>query len=292
MIIDGKEIAKKIIEELKTKPGDWRDKFFGAVLVGEDPASLNFLKQKEKIAKELGVGFRLYKIPETTSTDDLRAEIGMLSKPKNCGGFIVQLPLPDSVNKHYVLNAIPKEKDVDCLGEKALGAFYTGRGEVAPPSVETVAEVLKHHFGPTSIETKADKGNQSLRDKKFVLIGAGFLIGKPVGFWLQNRAGEVTILDSSIKDVRKKISDADVVVCGTSQAGLFSASDLREGALVIDFGFSKKDEKITGDFNPSASSGQVHDGAEEKNIAYTKTPGGTGPILVAELYENFFKLNS
>ena len=292
MIIDGKEIAKKIIEELKTKPGDWRDKFFGAVLVGEDPASLNFLKQKEKIAKELGVGFRLYKIPETTSTDDLRAEIGMLSKPKNCGGFIVQLPLPDSINKHYVLNAIPKEKDVDCLGEKALGAFYTGRGEVAPPSVETVAEVLKYHFGPASIEIKGDKENQSLRDKKFVLIGAGFLIGKPVGFWLQNRAGEVTILDSSIKDVRKKISDADVVVCGTSQAGLFSASDLREGALVIDFGFSKKDEKITGDFNPSASSGQVHDGAEEKNIAYTKTPGGTGPILVAELYENFFKLNS
>ena len=81
-------------------------------------------------------------------------------------------------------------------------------------------------------------------------------------------------------------------MCGTSQAGLFSANDLKEGALVIDFGFSKKDGKITGDFNPSASSGQVHDGAEEKNIAYTKTPGGTGPILVAELYENFFKLNS
>lgn len=273
MIIDGKIIADKLIKELKEKPGSWREKFFGAMLVGDDPASVNFLKQKEKVAEELGISFRLYRAPETTSTDDLRAEIHMLSKPKNCGGFIVQLPLPESVNKHYVLNSIPKEKDVDCLGEKALGAFYTGRGRVAPPAVEVVDEILGSQIA----------NRKSLRELKFILIGAGFLIGKPVGFWLQNRAGEVTIYDSSVKNFHPNLKEADVIVSGTGAAGLFSAKDLKEGALVIDFGYGHKDGRIVGDLDP--------EGADEKNITYTKTPGGTGPILVAKLYENFWKLN-
>ena len=282
MVIDGKKIAGQIIEELKAKPGDWKDKFMGGMLVGEDPASVNFLKQKEKVAKELGIDFRLYKAPEKATTDDLRAEIGMLSRPKNCGGFLVQLPLPEHINRHYALNAISKEKDVDCLSEQALGAFYTGRGKVAPPAVETVEEILKSQIA---------KG-KSLRELKFILIGAGFLIGKPVGFWLQNRAGEVTIYDSSVKNFHPNLKEADVVISGAGHPNLLSAKDLKEGALVIDFGYAQMDGKISGDFDPSASSGQVHDGADEKNIAYTKTPGGTGPVLVSKLYENFWKLNT
>lgn len=274
MAIDGKLIAEKLIEELKTKPGDWRGKFLGAMLVGEDPASVNFLKQKERVAQELGISFRLYKAQASVTTDDLRAEIGMLSKPKNCGGFLVQLPLPEQVNKHYVLNAVPKDKDVDVLSEQALGAFYTGRGKVAPPAVETVEEILKNQFGE----------EKSLRDLKFILIGAGFLIGKPVGFWLQNRAGEVTIYDSSVKNFHPNLKEADVIISGTGSPRLFSVKDLKEGALVIDFGYASREGKISGDFDPT--------GADERGVMYTKTPGGTGPVLVAKLYENFIKLNS
>jgi len=273
MIIDGKKIAGQIIEKLKTKPGNWKDKFMGGMLVGEDPASVNFLKQKERVAKELGIDFRLYKAPERATTDDLRAEIGMLSRPKNCGGFLAQLPLPEHINRHYALNAIPKEKDVDCLSEQALGAFYTGRGKVAPPAVDTVAEVLNFNI----------LSSKPIRELKFILIGAGFLIGKPVGFWLQNKAGEVMIYDSSVKNFHPNLKDADVIISGAGYPNLFSAKDLKERALVIDFGFNKVGEKIVGDFSP--------EGADEKNIVYTKTPGGTGPILVAKLYENFWKLN-
>lgn len=274
MIIDGKLIAQKIIEELKAKPGGWKEKFMGGMLVGENSASVNFLKQKEKVAKELGINFRLYKSPEKATTDDLRAEIGMLARPKNCGGFLVQLPLPEHINRHYALNAIPKEKDVDCLSEQALGAFYTGRGRIAPPAVETVAEILKNYFGE----------KKSLRDLKFILIGAGFLIGKPVGFWLQNKAGEVTIYDSSVKNFHPNLKEADVIISGAGSPNLFSAKDLKEGALVIDFGYAQLEGKISGDFN--------NEGVDEKNIAYTKTPGGTGPVLVSKLYENFWKLNA
>ena len=277
MIIDGKTIADNIIERLRAQPKP--EKFFGAALVGDDPASLNFLKQKERVARALGIEFRLHQLPLGTTTDELRAEIGRLAAPKTCGAFIVQLPLPETVNRYYVLNAIPKEKDVDCLSEAALGAFYTERGKIAPPSVATVEEILQHEHRDLSDKPGA------LRELKAVVIGAGFLIGKPVGFWLQNRVAELVVLDVSVKNVHDKLSDADIVIAGAGHAGLFNAQHLKPGAVVIDFGFNRNAEgKIIGDFDPS--------GAEEKNIHYTKTPGGTGPVLVAKLFENFYALNS
>lgn len=270
MVIDGKEIAHAITERLGKLPKP--EKFFGAVLVGNDLASLNFLKQKERVARELGVLFRLYEMPLTMTTDDLRAEIGRLAGPKTCGGFIVQLPLPEHVNRHYVLNAIPKEKDVDFLSEAALGAFYTGRSRAVPPSAGTVEEILKLE-------------QRNLRDLTVVMVGAGFLIGKPVGFWLQNRVAELIVLDDAIKDLHARLRDADIVISGAGHPALFGAEHLKEGAAVIDFGFSHgADGKLAGDFNPA--------GADARNIHYTKTPGGTGPILVAKLFENFYVLNN
>lgn len=277
MIIDGKTIANDIIERLRAQPKT--DKFFGAALVGDDLASLNFLKQKERVARELGIEFRLHQLPLAITTDALRAEIGRLAAPKTCGAFIVQLPLPEAINRYYVLNAIPKEKDVDCLSEAALGAFYTERGEIAPPSVATVEEILRREY--RGLENKPG----ALRELKAVVIGAGFLIGKPVGFWLQNRVAELVVLDASVKNIHDKLGDADIVIAGAGHANLFSARHLKEGAVVIDFGFNRTaDGKSIGDFDPAA--------ADEKSIRYTKTPGGTGPILVAKLFENFYKLNS
>lgn len=276
MVIDGRAIAGEIIARLKglPKPG----KFLGAVLVGDDPASLNFLKQKEKIARELSIEFRQYQLPVGIATDDLRNEISRLAAPKDCGGFIVQLPLPEGVNRDEILNAIPREKDVDCLSEAALDAFRVGHGAIAPPPVGVVEEILKREI---------EGGNmvRQLRELKAVVIGAGFLIGKPVGFWLRDRVSELAVFDITTEDVQKKLSDADIVVAGAGHANLFGAADLKKGAIVIDFGFSRnEDGKIEGDFDPA--------GADEKDIHYTKTPGGTGPILVAKLLENFYTLNS
>jgi methylenetetrahydrofolate dehydrogenase (NADP+)/methenyltetrahydrofolate cyclohydrolase len=277
MIIDGKTIANDIIERLRARPKS--GKFFGAALVGDDPASLNFLKQKEHVAHELGIEFRLHQLPLDITTDALRSEIGRLAEPKTCGGFIVQLPLPDAINRYYVLNAIPKEKDVDCLSEAALGAFYTERGKIVPPAVATVEEILQHEHSDFLMEPGA------LRELKAVVIGAGFLIGKPVGFWLQNRVAELVVLDASVKNIHDKLGDADILIAGAGHAGLFGAQHVKAGAIVIDFGFNRSAEgHVIGDFDPA--------GAEKKNIHYTKTPGGTGPVLVAKLYENFYALNS
>jgi methylenetetrahydrofolate dehydrogenase (NADP+) / methenyltetrahydrofolate cyclohydrolase len=268
MVIDGKAIADDILARLKKLPKP--EKFFGAVLVGDDAASLNFLKQKEKVGRALGIDFRLYQLPATITTDELRAEIGRLAAPKNCGGFIVQLPLPDKINRHYVLNAIPKEKDIDFLSEPSLGAFYTGRARAMPPSAGVVEEILKME-------------KRDLRDLTVVMVGAGFLIGKPVAFWLQNRVAELIVLDNMVKDVHARLIEGDIVISGAGVPGLFAAKHLRKGAVVIDFGFSEKNGKGAGDFDPT--------GADEKDIHYTKTPGGTGPVLVAKLFENFYILN-
>ena len=114
MVIDGKKIAEGILENLKksAKPRGFLAVFF----VGENAASDSFIKQKEKIAKELGVDFRLYKFPENITQDGLRKEILKIAEHKTCGGAIIQLPLPSHINRQYVLNAISREKDVDVFG--------------------------------------------------------------------------------------------------------------------------------------------------------------------------------
>lgn len=268
MIIDGTTIAKEIIESLKQHPAP--QGFFGVALVGEDPASLRFIEQKKKAALLLGVDFRFYDLPADITTDELRRQIGRLAEPKKCSGFIVQLPLPGKINRYYALNAIPKEKDPDLLSEAALGAFYTGRRAIVPPSVAVVEEVFRRE-------------KRTLRELRVAVIGAGFLIGKPVGFWLQDKVAELMVFDRSVKNMKEQLKDADVVISGAGSPDLFSAEDIKEGTLVIDFGYNRKDGKTVGDFNP--------EGADEKKIIYTKTPGGTGPILVAKLFENYYALN-
>ncbi len=263
MIIDGKQIAAGIIAELKKQPKPQR--FFAAFLVGENPASVSFLKRKEETAKELGVDFRLYKLPETFSQDELRKEVLKIAEHKNCGGVIVQLPLPASINPQYVLNAIPREKDVDVLGERALGAFYAGRNPVLPPAVGVVEAVMQN--------TK-----HQIQNAVCAVIGLGALVGQPVSTWLKGKCREIYLLDKG-SDF-SVLKNADVVVCGAGVPGLVNPKMLQENALVIDFGYGLKDGKPSGDF----------DAVEAKEISYTPTPGGTGPILVAKLFENFSTL--
>jgi methylenetetrahydrofolate dehydrogenase (NADP+)/methenyltetrahydrofolate cyclohydrolase len=265
MVIDGRKIASEVLENLKKKEGPKR--FLAVFLVGNDPGSESFIKQKEKIAKELGVDFRLYRFPENISQDELRKEISKVAEHKTCGGAIVQLPLPPHVNRQYVLNAVPREKDVDVLGERALGAFYAGRNPVLPTAVSVLEEILRDM-------------NYEMKDKKVAVVGLGFLIGKPISEWLKKKCAELYLLDS--RSDLGILKSADLVILGTGQAGLVKPEMVKNGAMVVDFGYSMVNGRVSGDFE--APSG-------ETNVVYTPTPGGTGPILVRKLFENFFKLN-
>ena len=276
MIVDGKKIADDILGRcaLLPKPA----KFFAAVLVGDNAASVSFLKQKENTAKKLGIDFRLCRFPEEIQNDALRREVGKIAAHKTCGGVIVQLPLPGHLNRHYILNAIPPEKDVDVLGERALGAFYTERGKVFPPPVgvvEAICETQKYNLSSHGV----------------AVVGLGLLIGRPIAAWMMGRAKETILLRN--KSDFSLFKQADLVIAGVGKAGLIKPEMLKTGAAVIDFGYDRDSVSendgpvLRGDFDAEG----LNPG-DSRIAFYTPTPGGTGPILVAKLFENFYRLNA
>jgi len=303
-IIDGKAIAQKIIDKLKSQKTP--EKILAVIQVGENPVSASFIKQKEKVAKELGVDFRLYEFDEGISQDNLRKEVVKISNLKKVGGIIIQLPLPKHINNQYVLNAIPREKDIDVLGERALGAFYAGRNQILPPAVGVVEELLR-------------TTNYELQIKKVAVVGLGRLVGKPIAVWLMKKCKELYLLDqesdlshsasflqqSSGQAGQAILKQADLVICGVGKAGIIKPDMLKNDASVIDFGYDINHEtynikhetsekeyenkiKISGDFDPSdVTSYMLH-----VTCFYTPTPGGTGPVLVAKIFENFYTLNN
>ncbi|MFH1188649.1 MAG: bifunctional 5,10-methylenetetrahydrofolate dehydrogenase/5,10-methenyltetrahydrofolate cyclohydrolase [bacterium] len=267
--ISGTKIAQKIIEKLKQQ--SLPSKAFVAILVGSDPVSRSFLKKKERIADELGVQFELYEFPETFSSDALRRSVSDIARQKRVGGVMIQLPMPHHIQKHYVLNAIPREKDVEVLGERSLGAFYNNRNSITPPAVSVVKSILQYN-------------NYDLTDKKVAIVGLGSLVGKPLAVWCMGQAQTMFLLDKGSD--YSALKEADIIITGTGDAGIITSSMLKKDAFVIDFGYSikEKDGKkiLQGDFVPART---------DDGVFYTPTPNGTGPILVASLFENFFILN-
>jgi methylenetetrahydrofolate dehydrogenase (NADP+)/methenyltetrahydrofolate cyclohydrolase len=273
-IIDGKEISRNIIERLKKLPKS--DKFLAAILIGDDPASASFIKRKRMIAEELGIGFSLLKMAETVMTEEVVRAVKDLADDEDCGGIIVQLPVPEGIDVKRVLAKIPKEKDVDVLDVEGIGEFYMGFSEVEPPAVGTLKEILMLEANGNEKEM-----GEILRDSRVAIVGLGALVGKPIANWIMRKAKETYLLrrgsDLSI------LKTADIVVCAAGQKHLIRAEMLKDGATVIDFGYATDEcGKLFGDFN-------IHE-AETMKCA-TPTPGGTGPILVAKLFDNFYRLN-
>ena len=271
-IIDGKKIAQSIIDELKKQP--MPEKIFAVILVGDDKISENFIRQKEKVAKELGIDFRIYKFSAELKNDELREETRKIALLKRIGGMIVQLPLPEHINKHYVLNVIPREKDADVLSERALGAFYANRNLVLPPAVGTFKEIIENY--------KFKIGNSSV-----AVVGRGFLVGRPIAVWLMDKVKEIGIFGR--EGNLSELKNYDLIISGVGKAGLIKQEMLKPGAGVIDFGYSiDENGKIRGDLDALQIKNYK---LKIENLWYTPTPGGTGPILVAKLFENFYKLN-
>ena len=257
-MIDGNAIAKKIIDQLKTKKTP--SKSLAAILVGEDKASLSFLKQKEKVAKELGVRFVLHILPETLSQGDLERQVRGISADPSVGAVIVQLPLPKKYDRVPVLNAIGIEKDVDVLNGETT--------RVLPPAVGALKHIL-------------DELGFDLAGKRATIIGPGMLIGRPIASWLMPQVIKLTVLGKAKLD-EEAIREADLVIAGTGVPHLINDTHIKPNAIVVDFGYGQLDGKTTGDVDVKSVA------IKTKNV--TPTPGGTGPIVVAQLFENFFRI--
>ncbi len=268
-IIDGRAIAKEILERLKKQSVP--KKFLAAILVGDDPSSASFIRQKEKVGQELGVDFQLHKFPETVSESELQSEIEKIVADEKCGGLLIQLPLPAHIDRQNILNVVSPEKDVDVLGEEASQAFQNGENKIHPPAVAVVEEIVS--------QLKIN-----LAESRVAVIGLGLLVGKPISLFLENKVLQLETFHRSSGDVKTQLKDFDLIISGTGSARLFSAKDLSSKAVVVDFGYGDYEGRMVGDFNAEE--------VGESEVSYTPTPGGTGPILVAKLYENFYVLNN
>ena len=260
MIIDGRKIAGSILGRLRKLPQP--REILAAVLVGQNPASVSFLKQKEKAAKSLGVAFKLYKLPSTVGAPELKRKIISLNRHPKIGGIIIQLPLPKKMNQSEMINLIGSHKDVDAL--KSSKRFLS-------PTVGTLKEILK-----------AIKFN--FENKKAVVVGRGFLVGQPIADWLRDKVQLLTITDKD--NFGTALKAADLVVTGVGKPALITGSLIKKGSVIVDFGYS-----VTGRGLKRRVSGDVDFLSCQRKAAFiTPTPGGTGPIVVAQLFENFYKL--
>lgn len=256
MIIDGKQIAENMLSELKKLPTPTK-KFVG-VLSGEDTASLSFLRQKEKVARELGIHFELRQFAESLSQEELENSVREISDDESVGGIIVQLPLPAKYDRDGVLSAIDMGKDVDALRDG---------NTLLTPAVLSLKYILENI-------------GFEIVGKEAVVVGHGFLIGRPIAQWLTNNGASVVVVEKDFFDI-DALKSADLVISGTGQSNLINGEHLKQGVVVVDYGYGVVDGKVCGDVEiESVSKIASH---------VTPTPGGTGPIVVAGLFVNFYK---
>lgn len=285
MRIDGKAIAEDILAKLEGEPR--REAFLVVITAGERAAASSFLKRKEETAKRLSVEFRLHELATSLTTDDVVHTVRAYVADPACGGIVIQLPLPPQVSRTEVLAELPLTKDVDVLGNQATRAFKSNFSQATPPPIATLTCIADHL---ARAEQSGTTGNDPLMrswlaERHAAVVGAGgLLVGTPIADWLEGRVASLARID--LGDTRAPLKEADLVITATGQPRSLRAPELKEGAVVIDFGYALEDGKLMGDLD-------ISDAATlgKKNITYTPTPGGTGPVLVAQLFENFFRLN-
>jgi len=259
MIIDGKKIRDEILAELRPKFERLNSADLAVVWVGDDPATAKFIEQKKKFAEAAGVTLKLFEYEKDISEEALAEELEKLAQNGEIKGIIVQLPLPKHINAVKIISLIPPAKDVDGLGPDA---------KVMSPVVMAVKEILERH-------------NVSFGGKKFVVIGQGKLVGRPVAIWLAQSGADVEVADQNTGSVETFTKIADVIICGAGTPGLLQPEMIRAGAIVIDAGTSEQAGKLGGDADPACA---------ERASLFTPVPGGVGPIVVAELFKNFLQL--
>lgn len=256
MILSGKPVAEKIYLSLQKDLKKTSRKYLAVILVGEDPASLSYVKIKEKIAERLGIGFRLYHLSGIASEKEVLELVADLNQNKFVSGIMVQLPLLQSFSEEKILKKIVQEKDIE--------GFF---GKFSPPTAQAILEILKFY-------------QIGLKNKKIVIVGYGQLVGKPLEKLLKKQGLKPIVCDSKTKDLKGKILTADILISAVGIPSLIKKNMVSEKAVVIDAGTAESKGKIAGDI-----AAEVY----EKVFAYSPVPGGVGPVTVACLMRNFIE---
>ena len=273
VLIDGKKVSGQIrnrlaeeVQELNKKTG--KTPGLATVLVGDDPASAVYVRNKNKICGELGFQSFEHKLSADTSEEQLLQLVGELNSNKNIHGILVQLPLPDQIDSEKILQAIDPKKDVDGFHPVNVGKLVVGNALLTPCTPTGIIELLDHY----DIE---------ISGKHAVIIGRSNIVGKPVSMLLLQRNATITICHSRTQDLEEVTRSADIIVAAVGRANFVTEEMVSEGTVVIDVGINRVDGKLTGDvdFEP----------VSKKASHITPVPGGVGPMTIALLMENTLK---
>lgn len=268
VIIDGKKLAEKVYAQVALETAKLpRRPCLAAVLVGDDPASHIYVRNKEGDCKKCGIESRRYDLPPDTPQERLLALIDELNHDDSVDGILVQLPLPKQIDENAVIQAISPDKDVDAFHPLNVGKMVTGEPVFWPCTPAGIMEMFREY-------------DISLDGKNCVVVGRSNIVGKPMGLLLLRANATVTYCHSHTADLAAVTRQADILVVAAGRPGLITGDMIKPGAVVIDVAINRNPEtgKLTGDV--------VFDEAEKIASFITPVPGGVGPMTRAMLMKN------
>ena len=270
-LIDGKAISAEVRSEIKSETADFVANTgvrpgLAVVIVGEDPASQVYVRNKKRACEEVGFYSESYELPVETTQEELETLVERLNADKNIHGILVQLPLPKHLDEEKVLLKIHPDKDVDAFHPYNVGRIMIGNYRFLPCT-------------PAGVMTLIERSGISVEGKTCVVVGRSNIVGKPMAMLLLHANGTVTVCHSRTPDLKEVCRRADILVAAIGKADFFGADMVKEGAVVIDVGMNRNAEgKLTGD---------VDFKAVEPIASYiTPVPGGVGPMTITMLMKN------
>lgn len=269
-VISGVEIGKEIRDEIKSgvdkliesgcKPG------LAVILVGEDPASQTYVKNKEKSSIQVGMKSEQIKLPETVTEKELLAHVEKLNNDDSIHGILVQLPLPTHIDEDLVIKSISPDKDVDGFHPQNVGKMMIGQETFLPCTPHGIMEML-------------ERSGIEIAGKHAVVIGRSNIVGKPMGQLLLQKDATVTYCHSRTKDLASFTKQADILIAAIGKAKFVTGDHVKDGAVVIDVGMNRDaDGKLCGDVD--------YDSVKQIASAITPVPGGVGPMTITMLLKN------
>jgi methylenetetrahydrofolate dehydrogenase (NADP+)/methenyltetrahydrofolate cyclohydrolase len=262
--MDGAALAARIRGELKDEIATLEHVGLATVLVGDDPASAVYIRNKHRASQEVGINAVDHRLPATTSEEELVELVQSLNGDDRIDGILVQTPLPDQIDEEHIMRALDPMKDVDGLHPFSAGQLYLGNQTLVPATPLGVMSLLAEYEIPTA-------------RARAVVVGRSSLVGKPVAMLLLQANATVTVCHSQTADLAGHTREADILVAAVGSPGLVTAEMVKPGAAVVDVGITRTDEGLRGDV-----------GADVAEVAghLTPVPGGVGPMTIAALLGN------
>lgn len=272
-LLMGKEVSARIKAELKAEVEELKKQGINpglaVIIVGEDPASQVYVRNKELACEACGIYSEKYALPEETTQEELLQLIDTLNKKESISGILVQLPVPKHIDEKTIINAIDPKKDVDAFHPVNVGKIMVGNYDFVPCTPAGVMELIK--------ESGID-----VCGKECVIVGRSNIVGKPQAMLLLHQNGTVTICHSKTKNLKEKTKNADILVAAVGIPNFITGDMIKEGTVVIDVGINRlENKKLCGDVE--------FESAEKVAGAITPVPGGVGPMTIAMLMKNTVK---